>query len=132
MDAQAVRQRQHGARLTLRCGGSPGDDGRWSLLLFFGVGTRCAAPRRRGGNTQVECVGSFDSGVEAVRWAPDEELLAVIGGDGKLLLLTKDYDVLVEVDIDSKETGEDTQVRSWQEPLCTPAPCFATFAVRPS
>ena len=47
-------------------------------------------------DTQIEVAGSFDDGIQAAGWSPDDELVVVITGSDTLLLMTKDFQVLSE------------------------------------
>lgn len=43
-----------------------------------------------------ECVGAVPSGIRAMRWNPDGEILLVATGDGQLVCMNKDFFVLAE------------------------------------
>eukprot|EP01117_Protostelium_nocturnum_P005632 TRINITY_DN2032_c1_g1_i4.p1 TRINITY_DN2032_c1_g1~~TRINITY_DN2032_c1_g1_i4.p1 ORF type:complete len:1263 (-),score=561.83 TRINITY_DN2032_c1_g1_i4:48-3836(-) len=45
---------------------------------------------------EAECVGVIDSGLKSMNWSPDYEVVAFITGNFTILLMTKDWDVLVE------------------------------------
>ncbi|CED83780.1 IkappaB kinase complex, IKAP component [Phaffia rhodozyma] len=62
------------------------------------------------GDSQLEVVGVVDAGIKAAEWSPDEELLIVITGDDKLLQMTKDFDVLADSPLRSKDFGEDKAI----------------------
>ncbi|KAI8469194.1 MAG: IKI3 family-domain-containing protein [Monoraphidium minutum] len=47
----------------------------------------------------LEEVGAIEGGVAAAAWSPDGEALAIAGPGGKLLLLSKDWEVLAETAI---------------------------------
>ncbi|KAJ2726675.1 putative elongator complex protein 1 [Coemansia sp. Benny D115] len=70
-------------------------------ILTINVGS--AAP-------QVEPVGTVDSGVMSSAWSPDEELLALVTGEAKLLLMTQDFDVMEEFPLAQGEHGEEQHV----------------------
>jgi elongator complex protein 1 len=70
-----------------------------------------------------DVVGSFDSGLEAAAWSPDDALLILATGavrfrysletvsyssavDGKLVEMSSDFDVLRETDLRPSEFGE--------------------------
>ncbi|KAI9015161.1 IKI3 family-domain-containing protein [Gaertneriomyces semiglobifer] len=57
-----------------------------------------------------EIVGSVDSGILAMEWSPDEELVIIVTGTGTLLEMTKDFDVITEVPIHVAEPGKDVHV----------------------
>ncbi|KAK4705712.1 elongator complex protein 1, partial [Phenoliferia sp. Uapishka_3] len=63
-----------------------------------------------------ENVGAVDAGIKAAVWSPDEELLALVTGDDKLVVMTKDYEVLSEGPLHSTDFGEDAPVTvGWGE-----------------
>ena len=45
---------------------------------------------------QIEIVGSISDGIAAAAWAPDEELLAVVTNADALLLMTREFESVVE------------------------------------
>ncbi|SCZ89323.1 BZ3500_MvSof-1268-A1-R1_Chr1-1g01107 [Microbotryum saponariae] len=57
-----------------------------------------------------ENVGTFDSGIKAAAWAPDEELLALVTGDDLLLSITATFDVLSEGPLTTTSFGVDAPV----------------------
>ncbi|KAI8318041.1 IkappaB kinase complex, IKAP component, partial [Martensiomyces pterosporus] len=59
---------------------------------------------------RIELVGTVDPGIMACCWSPDEELLALVNGEGQLLLMTQDFDVLDEFPLEQSTQGEDTHV----------------------
>ncbi|KAG0045887.1 hypothetical protein BGZ83_008909 [Gryganskiella cystojenkinii] len=58
----------------------------------------------------LEIVGSVDSGISCMAWSPDEELVIMVTGEGSILEMTKDFDVIAENPIDVVESGEDVSV----------------------
>ncbi|KAF9189964.1 hypothetical protein BGZ51_008686 [Haplosporangium sp. Z 767] len=58
----------------------------------------------------LEIVGSVDSGISCMAWSPDEELVVMVTGEGSILEMTKDFDVIAENPIDVEESGEDVSV----------------------
>ncbi|KAF8942635.1 hypothetical protein BGZ47_006286 [Haplosporangium gracile] len=58
----------------------------------------------------MEIVGSVDSGISCMAWSPDEELVIMVAGEGSILEMTKDFDVIAENPIDVEEVGEDVSV----------------------
>lgn len=58
----------------------------------------------------VDLVGTVDSGIWACQWSPDDEVLALVTGEAKLLLMTQDFDVLEEQPLACGEQGEEVQV----------------------
>ncbi|KAG0331419.1 hypothetical protein BG004_001669 [Podila humilis] len=62
------------------------------------------------GGDMVEVVGSVDSGISCMAWSPDEELVVMVTGEGTILEMTKDFDVISENPINVDEAGEDVSV----------------------
>ncbi|KAJ3055398.1 hypothetical protein HK097_010674, partial [Rhizophlyctis rosea] len=58
---------------------------------------------------EPDVVGTVDSGILAMSWSPDHELVVMVTGYGTLLEMTKDFDVIAEVPIYVQEKGEDVQ-----------------------
>jgi elongator complex protein 1 len=52
-----------------------------------------------GSEDRIEIVGSVDAGITAAGWSPDEELLAISTGAETLLLMTRDYEGVVDVNL---------------------------------
>ncbi|KAG2015494.1 pol II transcription elongation factor [Coprinopsis cinerea AmutBmut pab1-1] len=61
-----------------------------------------------GSPTEVE--GTFETGISAASWSPDDSLLAIVTGDKKLILMTSSFDVLSEGPLHPKEFGEDAPI----------------------
>ncbi|KAL8606732.1 hypothetical protein ACOMHN_018766 [Nucella lapillus] len=55
---------------------------------------------------EFECMGSVDSGLTAMQWSPDQELVAVTTGAETLLLMTREFDPVIEVPLHSSDFGE--------------------------
>ncbi|XP_047675871.1 elongator complex protein 1 [Tachysurus fulvidraco] len=55
---------------------------------------------------QLECVGTVDSGLTAMSWSPDQELLVLCTGQETIILMTKDFEPITEVAIQQEEFGE--------------------------
>ncbi|XP_024116076.1 elongator complex protein 1 isoform X1 [Oryzias melastigma] len=55
---------------------------------------------------QLECVGSVDSGLTAMRWSPDEELVLLTTGQETIIMMTKDFEPITEVGIHQDDFGE--------------------------
>uniref|UniRef100_A0A4W4HKC3 Elongator complex protein 1 n=1 Tax=Electrophorus electricus TaxID=8005 RepID=A0A4W4HKC3_ELEEL len=63
---------------------------------------------------ELECVGSVDSGLTAMSWSPDQELVTLSTGQETVILMTKDFEPLSEVAIHQDEFGEGCRkVRVW-------------------
>ncbi|KAG8966010.1 hypothetical protein FRC05_002930 [Tulasnella sp. 425] len=59
---------------------------------------------------ELEIVGSVESGIECAEWSPDHDVLALVAGDGNILLMTKDYEIIYEAPLRTTEKGEDQAV----------------------
>ncbi|EIN06431.1 IkappaB kinase complex IKAP component [Punctularia strigosozonata HHB-11173 SS5] len=59
--------------------------------------------------SEVEVLGSFDEGIQAVGWSPDETVLVLISGD-KLVLMTATYEVLSENPLNPAGFGADAPI----------------------
>ncbi|GAA5885604.1 hypothetical protein JCM16303_001478 [Sporobolomyces ruberrimus] len=57
-----------------------------------------------------ENVGTFDEGIKAAEWSPDDELLAIVNGNDLLLTLTKSFDPLSEAPLHTASFGSDAPV----------------------
>ncbi|GAA6062845.1 hypothetical protein JCM10212_001851 [Sporobolomyces blumeae] len=57
-----------------------------------------------------ENVGTFDEGIKAAEWSPDDELLAIVNGADVLLTLTKTFDPLSESPLHTASFGVDAPV----------------------
>ncbi|KAK7472275.1 putative elongator complex protein 1 [Stygiomarasmius scandens] len=57
-----------------------------------------------------EVQGTVDDGILAASWSPDDSLLALVTGVGKLILMTSTFDVLSEASIDTTDFGEDAPI----------------------
>ncbi|KAI0220632.1 Elongator complex protein 1 [Lamellibrachia satsuma] len=55
---------------------------------------------------ELEGVGSVDSGLRAVAWSPDQELLTLSTGQDTLIMMTRDFDPILEMAIHATEFGE--------------------------
>ncbi|KAI4885036.1 hypothetical protein NFI96_017717 [Prochilodus magdalenae] len=58
------------------------------------------------GTNQLECVGTVDSGLTAMSWSPDQELVTFCTGQETIILMTKDFEPITEVGIHQDEFGE--------------------------
>ncbi|TRY90045.1 hypothetical protein DNTS_031568 [Danionella cerebrum] len=57
--------------------------------------------------SQLECVGSVQSGLTGMAWSPDQELVTLITGQQTIIMMTKDFDPITEVAIDQEDFGQD-------------------------
>ncbi|KAG8980856.1 hypothetical protein FRB90_007441, partial [Tulasnella sp. 427] len=60
--------------------------------------------------SELEIVGSVESGIECAEWSSDNDVLALVAGDGNLLLMTKEYEIIYEAPLRTQEKGEDQSV----------------------
>ncbi|KAF5354980.1 hypothetical protein D9756_005531 [Leucocoprinus leucothites] len=54
--------------------------------------------------------GTVEPGILAASWAPDESLLALVTGEGKLILMTSSFEVLSEASVHTTEFGDDAPI----------------------
>ncbi|KAI9454947.1 IkappaB kinase complex IKAP component [Russula earlei] len=59
---------------------------------------------------QFETIGSFEDGIQAAAWCPDDSLLVLVTGEGKLIVMTLTFDVLHESALHTDEFGEDVPI----------------------
>ncbi|KZV82846.1 IkappaB kinase complex, IKAP component [Exidia glandulosa HHB12029] len=62
------------------------------------------------GHGTVDVVGDVEAGLDAVAWSPDESLVVMITKDGKMLLMTQDFEVLSDVPIQTDDFGEEEAI----------------------
>uniref|UniRef100_A0A6Q2X8U6 Elongator complex protein 1 n=1 Tax=Esox lucius TaxID=8010 RepID=A0A6Q2X8U6_ESOLU len=55
---------------------------------------------------QLECVGSVDTGLTAMSWSPDQELVSLTTGQDTIIMMTKDFEPITEVGIHQDDFGE--------------------------
>uniref|UniRef100_G3U3U6 Elongator complex protein 1 n=1 Tax=Loxodonta africana TaxID=9785 RepID=G3U3U6_LOXAF len=55
---------------------------------------------------QLECVGSVASGILVMSWSPDQELVLLATGQQTLILMTKDFEPILEQQIHQDDFGE--------------------------
>jgi hypothetical protein len=46
--------------------------------------------------SESECVGEIETGIQAMRWSPDYELVVFVTGEQKMLVMTREWEVLAE------------------------------------
>ncbi|PPQ93843.1 hypothetical protein CVT25_013552 [Psilocybe cyanescens] len=91
-----------------------------TVSLRFLAETRQICAIMRGGDVVMvsleesgapfEVEGTFDSGILAASWNPDESVVAIVTGEHKLLILTSTFDVLSEAPLYVAEFGEDAPI----------------------
>ncbi|GBG58830.1 hypothetical protein CBR_g230 [Chara braunii] len=55
---------------------------------------------------EIECVGLIQGGIAGLSWSPDGEVFVVTTLDRKLLMMTKEWEVLAEVDMESGQQSQ--------------------------
>nr|XP_056704911.1 elongator complex protein 1 [Euleptes europaea] len=55
---------------------------------------------------QLECVGSVDSGLTVMSWSPDQEIILLATGQQTLILMTRDFEPIMENQIHQDDFGE--------------------------
>uniref|UniRef100_A0A8C4N4Z8 Elongator complex protein 1 n=1 Tax=Equus asinus asinus TaxID=83772 RepID=A0A8C4N4Z8_EQUAS len=55
---------------------------------------------------QLECVGSVASGISVMSWSPDQELVLLATGQQTLIMMTKDFEPIMEQQIHQDDFGE--------------------------
>ncbi|BFZ01620.1 hypothetical protein BsWGS_04659 [Bradybaena similaris] len=60
--------------------------------------------------SQLETVGEVDDGITAMSWSPDLEVFVITTGQGKLLLMTREFDVITELPLYPNTEGEDSNI----------------------
>lgn len=76
------------------------------LILVLSNGdiiTATYSPDQEYDYTIVEIVGSIDSGLLAASWSHDEETLAILTNENKLLLLSRQFDPIIEKKLDPSD-----------------------------
>ncbi|XP_077589151.1 elongator complex protein 1 [Stigmatopora nigra] len=56
--------------------------------------------------SQLECVGSVDSGLTGMSWSPDEELVILTTGQETIIMMTKNFEPITEFSIHQDAFGE--------------------------
>ncbi|KAI0785729.1 IkappaB kinase complex IKAP component [Abortiporus biennis] len=79
-------------------------------LVFIMRGGEIATANLEDETLAVEVVGSFESGILAASWSPDDTVLVLATGDAKLILMTPDFDVISETSLHPTDFGEDAPI----------------------
>ncbi|ORX62126.1 IkappaB kinase complex, IKAP component [Hesseltinella vesiculosa] len=61
------------------------------------------------GQDAVEVVGTVDSGIHAMTWSPDQDLVVLITGEKKVLVMTQDFEPITEFPLHVEEQGQGVQ-----------------------
>ncbi|XP_046881186.1 elongator complex protein 1 isoform X2 [Hypomesus transpacificus] len=56
--------------------------------------------------SELECVGSVESGLTSMTWSPDQELVSLTTGQETIIMMTKDFEPITEVSIHQDDFGE--------------------------
>lgn len=51
-------------------------------------------------------MGTVDSGLVAMKWSPDQEIVLLGTGHDSIIAMTRDFDPLTEVNLFAKEFGQ--------------------------
>ncbi|KAJ2822274.1 putative elongator complex protein 1 [Coemansia erecta] len=70
---------------------------REQVVVVLASGDICTA------GSAVEIVGTVDAGIAACEWSPDDEIMALVTNEARVLLMTADFDVLCEHALDEGE-----------------------------
>ncbi|KAL7317602.1 putative elongator complex protein 1 [Mucor circinelloides] len=65
--------------------------------------------RFENGDEAMEIMGSVDSGIHAMCWSPDQDLVVLVTGEKKVLEMTQDFDTITEFDLHIEDQGEGVQ-----------------------
>ncbi|KAI8099669.1 IKI3 family-domain-containing protein [Halteromyces radiatus] len=61
------------------------------------------------GDDPLEIVGSVDTGLEAMTWSPDQDLVILITGEKNVLEMTQDFDTITEFPLHVGDQGQGVQ-----------------------
>jgi len=50
------------------------------------------------GEAHVEIVGTLEPSIAAARWSPDDEMVVIVTGSGKIVFMSRDFDVITETE----------------------------------
>jgi len=84
------------------------------LHISFNTVTECLCLAFKNGDVltletnskQVQCVGCVESGLKAVQWSPDQEVVVMISGQDTVIVMTGTFDPVAEVDLHQSNFGE--------------------------
>ncbi|KAI8643421.1 IKI3 family-domain-containing protein [Parasitella parasitica] len=65
--------------------------------------------RFENGQEAMEIMGSVDSGIHAVCWSPDQDIVVLVTGEKKVLEMTQDFDPITEFELHVEDQGEGVQ-----------------------
>jgi elongator complex protein 1 len=81
-----------------------------SLTVAFPNGSMSQISLESTLNGTISEIGAIEGGIKAMAWSPDEEIVILVTGTFRALLMTKDFDVLSEFDIETRDKGEEVSV----------------------
>jgi elongator complex protein 1 len=82
---------------------------------------------------EIGCVGEIEVGVVGMGWSPDQDLVVVVTGSDKVVLMTKDFDPLAEKSVHQKDFGEGTSIAvSGSRRTCSLSLSLPPLSLRPS
>ncbi|XP_041368137.1 putative elongator complex protein 1 [Gigantopelta aegis] len=55
---------------------------------------------------EIECVGNVDSGLLAMAWSPDQDVVVFVTGADTLILMNREFDPITEVPLQPPDAGE--------------------------
>ena len=58
------------------------------------------------GTYELDCVGSVEVGVVCMGWSPEQDVVVLVTREDKLVLMTRDFDSITEVDLHPQDFGE--------------------------
>lgn len=61
---------------------------------------------------ELKCVGEIEVGVVGMAWSPEQDLVVLVTGEEKLVLMTKDFDPLAEKSLHQEDFGEGMAVQN--------------------
>ncbi|KAG2231182.1 IKI3 family-domain-containing protein [Thamnidium elegans] len=79
------------------------------LCTFNGDIMLFSKERFEKGEEAMEIIGSVDSGIHALAWSPDQDLVVLITGEKKVLEMTQDFDTITEFELHVEDQGEGVQ-----------------------
>lgn len=63
--------------------------------------------------SELESVGEIEVGVVCMGWSPEQDVVVMVTGESKLVLMTKNFDPLAEKALHQEDFGEGQSVGSY-------------------
>lgn len=57
-------------------------------------------------NNELDSVGEIEVGVACMAWSPEQDVVVMVTGESKLVLMTKEFDPLAEKTLYQEDFGE--------------------------